>query len=106
MHGSTRLNITRSARLGPQLTRLDFGPYRLDSTWAQIVLAQLGSGQVNIQPKIQKYEFGFETNPFKLIKTNIDLDNYGLDFVIWIFSPPLTSPKHFTGMGVFIICNY
>ena len=39
--------------------------------------------------KIQKYEFGFEINPFKWIKTNMDLVNYGLDFVIWIFCPPL-----------------
>ena len=39
--------------------------------------------------KIQKYGFGFEINPFKWIKTNMDLDNYGLDFVIWIFCPPL-----------------
>jgi len=39
--------------------------------------------------KIQKYGFGFEINPFKWIKTNVDMDNYGLDFVIWIFCPPL-----------------
>jgi len=39
--------------------------------------------------KIQKYEFGFEINPFKWIKTNMDMDNYELDFVVWIFCPPL-----------------
>jgi len=38
--------------------------------------------------KIQKYEFGFKINPFKWIKTNMDMDNYGLDFVIWIFVHP------------------
>jgi len=38
--------------------------------------------------KIQKYGFGFEINLFKWIKTNMDLDIYGLDFVIWIFSHP------------------
>jgi len=26
-------------------------------------------------------------NPFKWIKTNMNMDNYGLDFVIWIFCP-------------------
>jgi len=41
--------------------------------------------------EIQKYGFGFEINPFKWIKTNMDLENYGLDFVIWIFCPPLNS---------------
>jgi len=39
--------------------------------------------------KIQIYGFGFEINPFKWIKTNMDMDNYGLNFVIWIFCPPL-----------------
>jgi len=32
--------------------------------------------------KIQKYGFGFKINSFKWIKTNMDLDHYGLDFVI------------------------
>jgi len=41
--------------------------------------------------EIQKYGFGFEINPFKWIKTNMDLENYGLDFVIWIFSHPYLS---------------
>jgi len=27
--------------------------------------------------------------PFEWIKSNVDLDNYGLDLVIWIFCPPL-----------------
>jgi len=46
--------------------------------------------------KIQKYGFGLKINPFKWIKTNmdldpygLDLDPYGLDLVIWIFCPPL-----------------
>jgi len=38
--------------------------------------------------KIQKYGFGFKINPFKWIKTNMDLDHYGLNFVIWIFFHP------------------
>jgi len=39
--------------------------------------------------KIQKYEFGFEINTFKWIKSNMDLDNYKLDLAIWIFCPPI-----------------
>jgi len=35
-----------------------------------------------IEIKIQKYGFGFKINPFKLIKSNMILDNYELDFTI------------------------
>jgi len=39
--------------------------------------------------KIQNYGFGFEINSFKWIKSNMNLDNYELDLVIWIFCSPL-----------------
>jgi len=40
---------------------------------------------------LKSKNIGFKINPFKWIKTNMDLDHYGLDFVIWIFYPPLVA---------------
>jgi len=42
-----------------------------------------------IEFKIQKYGFGFEINPFNWIKSNMNLKNYKLNLVIWIFFLPL-----------------
>jgi len=103
------------ARLWPLPTRFDLGPYRLDSTWAQMTQLDVDLGRLcstwvlswlnldwaksksnpkcnldnpKLYPikwigfKIQKYRFGFEINPFKWIKTNINLNNYELNFVI------------------------
>jgi len=38
--------------------------------------------------KIQKYGFGFEINPFKWIKTNMDLDNYDWILKFGFFAHP------------------
>jgi len=38
--------------------------------------------------KIQKDGFGFEINPFKWIKSNMDLDNYGLIWQFGFFAHP------------------
>ena len=57
--------------------------------------------------KIQKYGFGFETNPFKLIKSNMDFNNYDLDLAIWIFLPTLTLHRNKIHILVISMCfNY
>jgi len=96
-----------SAQCGLGPTLLNLGPNCLGSTWIGPsqnptqntiwIIQKCIQSISNPYPikwigfKIQKYRFGFEINPFQLIKTNMDLDNYGLDFVIWIFCPPLIS---------------
>jgi len=90
------LTRTNSAQLWPEQTRLD-----MDSGWSCLTWAWIDSAQPRSWPSqnptqnsfwiIQKYGFGFEINPFKLIKSNMNLDNYWLDFAIWIFCPYLST---------------
>jgi len=69
----------------PEQINIGLGPNSLTSEWAQTTRHRPRPAQLNINSGPSPLDL----NGLDLKSKNVDLDNYGLDFVIWFFCPPL-----------------